>query len=574
MDHRLGIGRAVLLALVLAIWPGVTYGQEGSGMGLTLQEVLGRPPGEPYGLGQEPIPLVLNFKVLSQYLVYTDKGTSETEFHRFLLLTNPAGRRYGPGEEGASLDPKPPLVLNERPMTPAEMLEPGWVRSVSLADIRELFPEMNTVPGWYELQVILPFVRYFWVFQDTSGIYGVIDDPDNWTGSVVSNKIRILVEPGAGAQLKVQVKEEGSPAQALSQIPVRLFGGEIPEGSLKDAWKRDKPLAQGTTDFGGMTVWKEGIVCKPQAAYTAVAYRRAQYKGAVFLPGDEGWAGGCTGGITREILFPRSLLPSASAFSVLGFSGVWVQEEARIETGHVGALEASTGPYLNGNAEMTFDKAAYGGDGVSVYGDTVTLKGGASIDNVFYNEISSQGQVRGTAVTPLAVPVDVAKPAFKTSKPRLKPVLVQKGKTLTLKPGNYGILRINPGGTLLLEGGEYHFRDVTVYSGGAILYAGVSEARIAQRFYGQGKVKIGPKEGSGVKAKDMVFYVAGANRVQDNPLSDRMSMEVGSESEISATLYAPNGTLALGEGSKAAGAFVGRWVLIRKKAQVSLESGF
>ena len=49
---------------------------------------------------------------------------------------------------------------------------------------------------------------------------------------------------------------------------------------------------------------------------------------------------------------------------------------------------------------------------------------------------------------------------------------------------------------------------------------------------------------------------------------------VGQEGVVTASLYAPNGTLLLGPEVQARGAFIGSDVIVGRKAKIWLESGF
>jgi len=300
---RWGLSIAVAAAVVL--WGAVVAGASESGLSLSIYTDQNH-PGFEYTLG-EPIELIMVLKNVSGWELNTKKGFSEVELRRSLLVTGPEGKTYAFTEETGTVDPPPAVFIGELTTEPAETLPVGWVRSLTIDDIRELFPFMKTTPGRYLIEAKQGFLRYAWALQTEGlGAMGVINDAGNWNGLVESNKIEVKISPGEGGNIKVRVVESTDGTESpLPQIPVRLFAqADVPSGSpLSDTWKNVEPVLMGTTGFDGWTVWGAGNACIPEAGYTVVACYSNAYEGADIASGDSGWAPGCTGSLETVISF-------------------------------------------------------------------------------------------------------------------------------------------------------------------------------------------------------------------------------------------------------------------------------
>ena len=80
------------------------------------------------------------------------------------------------------------------------------MRSVTIEDLAELVPVMKTKAGWYTIESYQPFLRFASAGQDPGlGLLGLLDEPDNWNGTVKSNTMQIYLAPGAGALIAVAV---------------------------------------------------------------------------------------------------------------------------------------------------------------------------------------------------------------------------------------------------------------------------------------------------------------------------------------------------------------------------------
>ena len=83
-----------------------------------------------------------------------------------------------------------------------------------------------------------------------------------------------------------------------------------------------------------------------------------------------------------------------------------------------------------------------------------------------------------------------------------------------------------------------------------------------------------PDPASGLTAADIRFIVTGQNgntgAIEETPAA----VNFGNNTTITASVYAPNGTLNIGQNAHATGAFLARWVTIANNVTLTLESGW
>jgi hypothetical protein len=176
-------------------------------------------------------------------------------------------------------------------------------------DLKALFPIMTTTPGWYKLEAHQPFVRFGRPVEDQRlGLLGLLDDLQNWTGTVNSNKLQIYIA-AEGAKLETRVLDGAlTPPGALPQVPVRVFTGIIPPSEFSELWAKGKAVLSGTTGLNGVVVWDDGGPCLPKSDYTALAYYGGSFTGEPILSGDSGtWMADCGGSVQQEIVFTGAL---------------------------------------------------------------------------------------------------------------------------------------------------------------------------------------------------------------------------------------------------------------------------
>jgi cysteine-rich repeat protein len=181
------------------------------------------------------------------------------------------------------------------------------------------------------------------------------------------------------------------------------------------------------------------------------------------------------------------------------------------------------------------------GDGTVVLGDLVQLGPASSVDDVEANTLKLGRGVairgtRGPATLPVLDPPCSVAPIDCGG----SPVSVPKRGAQTLRPGRYGSVRIDVGGTLELAAGHYEFCTLTMgrrgtletTAGAATTIAVAGPLRAGVGAY------VGPSDGIGLPAIDVDGRVRFSTR-----------------SRVSALLSAPGWSLDVGPGSDLTGRF-------------------
>ncbi|MCP4622484.1 MAG: PKD domain-containing protein [bacterium] len=449
---------------------------------------------------------------------------------------------------------------------PAEVLPSGWQRSVDIDDLRALFPVMERLSGWYTIEAELPYSRYGWTVSEAGSgrLLGVMDNKASH-GTLKSKKMRIFVAPARGGRMKIRVEDLGTPEQtARSNVEIRIFRrNDLQDKSLADAWATLDSITRGNTGLGGWVTLPPGGSCLPEPflddAYVAIAKYKGEYKEAYIENGAEGWQTECGGLLTRYILFGQ--VPQE--FSVFGLDSVWIRNNARIESGHVGAQAQCASCTVPG-----FEVAIQDGwvaDGYQIKGNRVQISG--SVWDILCNSYDNQGMIRGEITQPLDLPLwDGLQELFPSQfTPGNESHTVGSHASLTLTEGEYRDLTVGSHAILYLEGGEYHFRDMSLGSHARVVCLGPVDIRIKGRL-GSGSAKaayLGPGANTDIGPEDVVVYVQGTGGVL-----------FGQGHNILANIYARNGTFETGEGCVLTGSFIARDVTIGQKTVVNYAGAF
>lgn len=264
-----------------------------------------------------------------------------------------------------------------------------------------------------------------------------------------------------------------------------------------------------------------------------------------------------------------------AAFVVLGQEGVWIKENSEILSGDVGANMVSAGPYLADHAEVTIGQDVRFLDPASrVLGDTVYLRRGAEVYDVYYNHIWGLGDVLGSYHTPLDLPLISQLPEVPQATPGTQNFNVPIRGTLTLASGNYGKLEAKRGSTITFTGGIYNFREWSLGDNVKVYFTAPTEIRITGKLDIGISAYVGPASGSDVNAHDIFIYVLGVNGYNGRIGADPKAAKFGIRNTIFANIYVPNGTLWIREQSAATGAFFARWVEIGQNVTLDLDNGW
>jgi hypothetical protein len=276
-------------------------------------------------------------------------------------------------------------------------------------------------------------------------------------------------------------------------------------------------------------------------------------------------------GLYSSIVPPGYGDSNLDSYSVFAVNSVWLRQGAVIRSGNVGVIDASQGPWLDSQKEVTVGKGVFLSDGTSIYGDSVKIKVNASVYNVSYNDLINNGEIRGEESYPLDLPLPVVLPDFPTPEPGTEDIILLRGESLTLDPGHYGEVFAKAGAELTLTGGTYHFENLKLgYPNTKLLILAPSEIIINNRLDTGEKDFIGPAEGSDIGATDIAIYVNGINGNTGNLGASPKAAKIGKNNILHANIYAPNGTLLVKQNSSATGALIGKDVIVGYNLEVTL----
>ena len=316
-QHRLKyITIAAFLACSIALTAlGEARAADGSGLSLQLLSDQANPTNT-YPLSDAPgdaIKLIMVLKNISAQQINVERGLSQAELHRSLIVTDPCGNilELSPDAESFIFDAPPPRFVGGLPLIPAEILQPDFVRSLTIQDLRQLFPSMKKLPGTYRVTAQQTASRFVWTITDPNrGLQGVADHPGNWFGTINAQEMQIYISPTSGAQLEVTLTDADS--QPLFQVPVKAFKtSEIPDGyEPADTWSTIEPILSGVTDTKGRTIWGVCKTCVPADDYTILAFYKDEFLVSEIAASDSGWNAGCSGLLAKTITYSEAPPPA------------------------------------------------------------------------------------------------------------------------------------------------------------------------------------------------------------------------------------------------------------------------
>ena len=267
---------------------------------------------------------------------------------------------------------------------------------------------------------------------------------------------------------------------------------------------------------------------------------------------------------------------AATDFVVLGHEGIWVRQGSTVFSGDVGANVASVGPFLASDQEVTIGKNVVVQDPTSrVLGDTMRLKSGSQVHDVFVNTLKGSGQILGMLTMPVDLPLVAAFPPVPLVIPGVQDLDVPKDGMLALDAGSYGLLKVGKRAILTLTGGLYHFREWDIRAEAKVYAATPVEIRVSEHLRTWSETVVGPAPTAPtLTATDVRIMGTGLNGITGAINAKPKAVQFGGWSHIRANVYAPNGTLWVKEGSTAMGSFVGKWVRMGNGGTITLEGGF
>lgn len=275
---------------------------------------------------------------------------------------------------------------------------------------------------------------------------------------------------------------------------------------------------------------------------------------------------------------PSGQVPSNDIgdYVVLGLNSVWLRQGSDVHSGHVGAQTISPGPALDSGAEVTVGRSVTFHNPVSaIAGDTVKLKLGSTVFDIFHNELDpASNATYGQLITPLMLPLVANLPTLPEITPGSTDITLAQNESLSLPAGAYGEITLKKNAVLTLTGGIYHLANLNMGDDSQVLAAAPVEIRIAGRLQPGERAIIGPAAGGGLEATDLMLFVAGINGSNGNLGGTPKAATIGFNNVVTATIYAPNGTLWLRQGTQARGAFIAQDVQIGENVQIWLASAF
>jgi hypothetical protein len=516
-----------------------------------------------------------------EWPVNTNRGIREIEIEQFLIATDPFGVKHVAVQEGdAPEDMQPTPTWGKWETVPADVLEPGYIRSVKIADLREFFPTMKEIPGEWKVQAVITISRFPYTVTTAEGVSGVLDDRARH-GTLESNQLRIMIVPHSGARLKVRVEDlRKADIKAQKHVPVRIYKVKVDEYesgnlSLPETWVNQEAFVSGETDMGGWVTLPDGASCLPEPdpdlgdMYVAIAEYGGKYKEAVFsetTPDFPGWGPKCSGRFADYILFGDII----HEFSVFGLNSVWLRSNVRIVSGDVGAYDECSLCVVPG-FEVALDGGAWVDEGATIKGDSVYLDAAASVWDIEYNDLSgSSDSIRGKTTTSLDTPLweellNIWQEAV--FHPGTDNITVDPQISFgPLSQGNYSDVTVGSHAALELTPGVFHFRNLSMGSHASLICSGQTTIYIAgQILSGSAKSSyVGPAAGSDLSAKDVIVYVNGSNQ----------AVVLGQGTRIRANILALNGSFTSGEGCLLEGSFIARDITIGQKSSVKYDGAF
>jgi Leucine-rich repeat (LRR) protein len=274
---------------------------------------------------------------------------------------------------------------------------------------------------------------------------------------------------------------------------------------------------------------------------------------------------------------------------ILGMNTVRINSNAIIHSGNVGTInsveEAQPEPVYTSSyfrysgvsagvsSNLHIDSGVFCEIDTSLYADSVVLERGASVYNLYCNELVNEGEVRGEAGLLSEQSYEIYFPDLPDPEPGLEDHFVSWGERKILPPGQYRRVAVCSNGTLVLTGGLYHFEDLELgFYNARVLVQGPAEIVISNRLFSFFRAYIGPDKGSGITAKDIVMYVHGEDGQYGFFRGYPKAVQLGRYSEVLANIYVPNGTLWIRRDSLAKGAFFGRDVIVGYEVEVTLDA--
>ncbi len=263
--------------------------------------------------------------------------------------------------------------------------------------------------------------------------------------------------------------------------------------------------------------------------------------------------------------------------SLLATNSIDLGSKSDILSGDVVVNAPSLGPTLSSGKELVVSSKATTHITVSLKADSMELKSKADVrGDVYYNDIQvhNKANIDGAQITPLSLPVFNILPLFLTETPGTVDIVVPKDESITLTPGAYGDISLGKASNIRFTGGSYSIRSIDAKRLSELLFEAPAVIQVETTIKSVNNFYIGKANGFEVPPSLIVFHVAGINGNSGGIDETPPAVQIGTDSEIFANFYVPNGTFRFKSGTIATGAFIARNIDVGNGCQISLDSGF
>ena len=265
--------------------------------------------------------------------------------------------------------------------------------------------------------------------------------------------------------------------------------------------------------------------------------------------------------------------PKLGDFVILAGNSVRLQTGGVVVNGgDVGARGTGSGPFLSGGVAVDALTGVTVQASRNIIADSVRLGTGARVGDVQTNRlIKETGASHGNVSAAVPLP---GLPAAAAVTPGSVAVTVAAGATKTVSPGRFGNVSVGTGGKLRFSAGDYDVADVALATGARLEALGPVQLRIAKRLSGSSGAFVGAAAGVSLRARHFRIEVSGINGTSGALNATPAAAAFTTGAQITALVLVPSGTLALGTGARATGAFAARDFDSGTGASVSFQDGF
>jgi hypothetical protein len=225
-----------------------------------------------------------------------------------------------------------------------------------------------------------------------------------------------------------------------------------------------------------------------------------------------------------------------------------------VNGGDLGARGTGSGPFLSGGVAVDVLTGARTQSTRNIIADSVRLGTGVTVGDLQTNRfVDGVGATHGSVSALVSLP---AIPAACGASPGTSNLTVGTGATVVASAGAFAAVSVGTGGKLRLNSGRYDASSVSVGTGARIEALGPVQIRIAGRLRMSTSAFIGAASGTTMTARDLRIEISGQNGTTGAMTATPPAALLGTSSRVTALMLVPNGSLVMGTGIVATGAFV------------------